>query len=340
VAKKVINSKLRTIFNRRYFSILILTIFCLSVTSELLYNYLDSSSGVNDTHSNTDFIVPRLRSSLPLSRNESSYSNNSDIFPLYSSDIDSNRLNTTDFYDIEKFDNEFSHISFKTYNMHDVRIDKISPEAMQNDTSFMTFLVNFTLVDSPGWGSNALENITISNQTLNYTITTWGDWTELTNETGHLEGDYSLIFDLNDTILDNLILGSYNLTLTTYVSSQVSNDTIPLPMTYLEVDIENVSPTTFNIAQDTQDFNFTIHLQEIRNMSQNFVDVTGDLPVGIHNPNVTLVSNHTTYAGESVQLDITGNITSNNDGKYNFTAILPLNDTSVTWFDGGYKTIQ
>lgn len=333
MAKKVINSKLRTIFNRRYFSIFILIIFSISVSSELLFSNLGSSSGVNDTPANIDLIVPRLMSSLPLSRNEASYSNSSDIFPVYSSDIESNRLNTTDFCDIEKFDNDFSHISFKTYNMHDVRIDKISPEAMQNDTSFMTFLVNFTIVNSPGWGSNALENITISNQTLNYTITTWGDWTELTNETGYLVGDYSLIFDLNDTILDNLILGFYNLTLTTYVSSQLSNDTIPLPMTYLEVDIENVSPTTFNIAQDTQDFNFTVHLQEIRNMSQNFDNVTGDLPVGTHNPNVTLVSNHTTYAGKSVQLDITGNITSNNNGIYNFTAILPLNDTSATWFD-------
>ncbi|MFW9855425.1 MAG: hypothetical protein ACFFFG_10190, partial [Candidatus Thorarchaeota archaeon] len=87
-----------------------------------------------------------------------------------------------------------------------VVINRISPEAMEINATQMEFILNFTIINSPGNPSSALENLTISNATNVFRITDITNWYFSVSP---LTDNYSLNFILNSTVLSDLTFGEY-----------------------------------------------------------------------------------------------------------------------------------
>ncbi|MFX1507451.1 MAG: hypothetical protein ACFFDC_15315 [Promethearchaeota archaeon] len=258
----------------RSFLVLILLIFTGTVTLDVLAN-----NTWNDVAENSPRSKPlRLMSSTPLSqpeinpqlvKNQEKFSPTDGLIP-----------NNTKFTP-----------TLKIAASYDVTIDKISPEAMEINTSSMEFILNFTLSEAIGQESTALEKLTLNNTLENYQITTWSDW-----RYSLISDHYSIKFILNNTIISSLSLGAYDLTLYTNVfvgSWHKSNDSILLPMKDLQITAE-IYPKQFNNKLDEdQYFNITITVKVDDGTSIQNID---KLPAILNddsrnvNPNATIIS--------------------------------------------------
>ncbi|MFW9778447.1 MAG: hypothetical protein ACFFE8_06285 [Candidatus Heimdallarchaeota archaeon] len=185
-----------------------------------------------------------------------------------------------------------------------VGIDKISPEAMEINATEMQFTLNFTIINSPGNPSSALKNLTISNTTNTFRITTWSNWyfrvSPLTN-------NYSLNFILNSTVLSGLTFGEYNLTIFTDILGHISSDFIPLPMKDLRVLVTGITKGGLPYSEfnnkfgEDQHFNVTLQVTVFDGTSTNAIQVLPKVfdTFGLNiNPNVTLISE----AGDQINL--------------------------------------
>ncbi|MFX0211134.1 MAG: hypothetical protein ACFFDT_34460, partial [Candidatus Hodarchaeota archaeon] len=227
-----------------------ISVFSFTIFSELNTNLL--SPHPNDNQELTESTnIPRLLG-VPLLQNMS--------LNKWNPTIDQNLLmnNQKSIETASKKLGAFFQPSLKISGEHDVIIDNVSPEAMEINATSLVFKLNFTITGGEGQDETAFRNITISNNSHIFLITTWSDWTVFSGT-----DEFSLTFMLNNTVLSQLSLGLYNLTLTTEVLTHISSDAIDFPMKDLQVFDVQISPSEFNNRIETdQLFNITVQVKE------------------------------------------------------------------------------
>ncbi|MFX0207139.1 MAG: hypothetical protein ACFFDT_14210, partial [Candidatus Hodarchaeota archaeon] len=261
----------------------------------LLELYFQSTSE-DQLHNSKEFQsfcdVPQLKSSQPLSLNES---NTKSINSLVS--VSSEKDQSSGSTGFTSKDIEVLFPSFQINGDPSLNITKISPEAMEINASSMPFILNFTIPGEFGLEFGTLVNLTLNNVSHNLLITSYAstDWVELTNETGYFIDRYSLTFTLNNSFLSSIAFGSYDLSMYIDVAGYLSSDSVPLPMRDLWVNIIRVTPFEFNIRYDSDQF-FIVEI-EVRNYTSSssfyyvdFIPAVIDVNGSNVNPRATVKS--------------------------------------------------
>ncbi|MFX1282023.1 MAG: hypothetical protein ACFFB5_00145 [Promethearchaeota archaeon] len=202
--------------------------------------------------------------------------------------------------------------TFKISAQYDVNITDYYPKAMEINRSRMTILLNFTITDAPWLSSpdEAIQNLTLkrTGEPNFYRITndSYLDWTPMSS------ARYSLLFELNNTVLSQLELGDYKLHIYTSVSGTNSNDSVLLPMVDLKVSFVGApEPQQFNNKIDgNQSFNITISVYE-NTQSVSY------LP---QNPNVTIFNTQLGVSGQLIFKEFLGD--NSTPGQWLFTVLM------------------
>ena len=98
--------------------------------------------------------------------------------------------------------------NLKIMATYDLIFEEISPEAMEKNATQINYILNFTVTNTNGTLNNPedhIQNLTITNSSHTFFITTWENWTELYGD------HYSLAFIINNSVIVSLDLGNYDL---------------------------------------------------------------------------------------------------------------------------------
>lgn len=306
------------------FIILVVGIFLGSIFSGSFSSLMNTNTLIVTDESQLLKGDLRLMSLQPPSRNESfnmqrSKRNSS----LYSGENNPNSFNIE--YGTSRASSNNTVITlpnFQISSTYDVVIDEISPEAMEKNATTMEFLLNFTIINGLGQTDSALTNLTLRNTSDSFLVTDWSDWINVQDD------KYSLMFTVDNLMITNLDLGTYDLFSYIGVYSSGwhnSSDSISLPMKDLQVYIHSISPSKFNNKLDAdQFFNITIDVWEDDGMGSNpvlFLPAVLDENLDNTNPNATIISG--TQAGVSGPLQFVNFIGDNITlGRYTFNVSL------------------
>jgi len=277
---------------RKLFLVLLIGLITGPVFSEVFPNET-SSLPIESIDSPPKGCDLRLMSFSPSVRNESLYSNQTEQ-SMFSSKIErkQNIITSSSHTGISPNLTEI-YPTYKITSGPDLNITKVTPEAMERDASLMTFILNFTIPEKLGLGSDTVKNLTLNNGS-DFLITGWSDgWAELKDENGTYIDEYSLTFTLNNSFLSSLAFGAYDLVMHVNVSGYLSSDSVPLPMRDVWVEVKSVLDPEFNNRFYADQF-FTVEI-EVRNYtSQSSFSWVNSLPLILDengtniNPSVTI----------------------------------------------------
>lgn len=325
--------------HKRKYALLISGLLLISVLSILCLNFFEAQIDPHDCYGSDPYKIQRL-----MSFSHSTGNGSKDFFEIKHS-ISSL---TTNYHEKEKI--YFSFLSdgidsltptFKINNQYDVSITDYYPKAMEINASHMIIMLNFTIGNAPWFGApeEVIQNLTLKQSATSDTYLILNDsylsWTPLPDD------KYSLLFELNDTVLSKLDLGDHDLYIFTSVYGHNSFDSVPLPMIDLKITISEVIPPQFNNLLDTdQFFSITISAQEFDGSQTNFVEylpkIFNEFANNI-NPNITIIS--TTSPGASVQLNFIGFIGTNSTGEWVVNASIS-GSIDLTPFDDGLHNLS